>query len=94
MSGGEWRVEFLPPSRFDDQITKDFYVKLYHFYQQLYEGDSVTVLPQINKHACCLVNGLSLTCDLHGSDRSTIVEAYFAVLNQMSLIRILELCGS
>ena len=32
--GGEWKVEYLPPSRIDIQITKDFYLKLHHFYQQ------------------------------------------------------------
>ena len=35
----------------------------------------------MDKHARCLVNGLSLTSDLHGSDRSSIVKAYFAVVN-------------
>ena len=79
--GGEWKVEYLPPSRIDVQITKDFYLKLQHFYQQLYENDSVTVLPRIDKHARCLVNGLSLISDLHGSDRSSIFKAYFAIID-------------
>ena len=48
LSGGKWKVEYLSPSRIDVQITKDFYLKLCHFYQQLYERDSVTVLPWIN----------------------------------------------
>ena len=41
--GGEWKVEYLPPSKIDVQITKDFYLKLHHFYQQLYENNSVIV---------------------------------------------------
>ena len=39
------------------------------------------VLPRIDKHARCLVNGLSLTSDLHGSHRSNIVKTYFAIVD-------------
>ena len=71
----EWKVEYLPPTRSDVQVTKDFYLKLLCFYEHLYEGSSITY---IDKHARCLVNGLSLTSDLHASDCSSIVKAFFA----------------
>jgi len=77
----EWKVEYLPPTSLGVQVTKDFYLKLLSFYEHLYEGSSITILPRIDKHARCLVNGLSLTSDLHVSDRSSIVKAYFAVID-------------
>ncbi|XP_065894304.1 uncharacterized protein [Dysidea avara] len=81
MFGFEWKVEYLPPTRLDLQVTKDFYLKLLCFYEHLYEGNSITVIPRIDKHARCSVNGLSLTSDLHSSDRSSRVKAYFAVVD-------------
>lgn len=81
MLGFDWKVEYLPPSRFDVQITRDFYLKLLHFYENLYEGCSIALLPRIDKHARCSVNGLTLSSDLHGSDRSSIVKAFFAVID-------------
>ena len=77
----EWKVEYLLPTRLGVQVSKDFYLKLLSFYEHLYERSSITVLPRIDKHARCLVNGLSLTSDLHASDRSSIVKAYFAVID-------------
>ena len=79
--GFEWKVEYLPPSRLDVQITRDFYLKLLYFYEHLYEESSISLLPRIDKHARCLVNGLTLSSDLNGSDRSSIVKAYFAIID-------------
>ena len=65
----------------DVQITRDFYLKLLCFYEHLYEGNSISLLPRIDKHARCLVNGLTLSSDLNGSDCSSVVKAFFAILD-------------
>ena len=77
--GHDWKVDYLPPSRLEVQVNKEFHLRLHFFFRQLYEDALVTVSPRINKYARCSVNGLSLTSDLHGSDRSSIVKAYFAI---------------
>ena len=57
------------------------YLKLLCFYEHLYEGSSISLLPRIDKHARCLVNGLTLSSDLNGADRSNVVKAYFAIID-------------
>ena len=59
----------------------DFYLKLPYFYEHLYEASSISLLPCIDRHACCLVNRLTLTSDLNGLDCSSIVKALFAIID-------------
>ena len=81
--GFKWKVEYLPPSRLDLQITRDFYPKLLYFYERLYEESSVSLLPRIDKHVRCLVNGLTLSSDLNGSNCSSIVNPLRTVVTYM-----------
>ena len=70
------------------QITRDFYPKLLYFYEHLYKESSVSLLPRINKHVRCLVNGLTLSSDLNGSNCSSIVKDYW--LGPLSLFWIVR----